>query len=165
MGKPNGKLVLAEGFATGASIHECTGDAVAVCFNAGNVQAVAQALRSKYPELALIVAADDDHKTDGNPGLTQAKAAAQAVGALLAVPVFGADRPDKATDFNDLHQLQGAQAVCQCFDDAINKVATSADYVRDTSGFDQWPELVPLPDSLLPVQAFDAELLPEALRC
>ncbi len=27
MGLPKGKLVLAEGFATGASIHECTGDA------------------------------------------------------------------------------------------------------------------------------------------
>ena len=146
MGKPNGKLVLAEGFATGASIHECTGDAVAVCFNAGNVQVVAQALRSKYPELALIVAADDDHKTDGNPGITAAKAAAQAVGALLAVPVFGADRPDKATDFNDLHQLQGAQAVRQCFDNAINPVADGAGVQGVTAQFDLWPELVPLAD-------------------
>ncbi|MBX9835323.1 MAG: hypothetical protein K2X65_04020, partial [Burkholderiaceae bacterium] len=35
------------------------------------------------------------------------------------------------------HQLQGAQAVRQCFDDAMNTVATSADDVRATSGFDQ----------------------------
>jgi putative DNA primase/helicase len=166
MGKPNGKLVLAEGFATGASIHECTGDAVAVCFNAGNVQAVAQALRSKYPELALIVAADDDHKTDGNPGITAAKAAAQAVGALLAVPVFGADRPDKATDFNDLHQLQGADAVRQCFDNAINPVAAGAGVQGVTAQFDLWPELVPLADDsgdCTPPKPFPFEALGEVL--
>jgi putative DNA primase/helicase len=37
-------------------------------------------------------------------------------GNLLAVPVFQAGRPDKATDFNDLHQLAGAAAVLACFD-------------------------------------------------
>ena len=137
IGKPtDGALVLCEGFATGASIHECTGHAVAVCFNAGNVQTVAQALRSKCPELRIIFGADDDHCTDGNPGITEATAAALAVGGLLAVPVFGDDRLDDDTDFNDLHQRQGADAVRQCFDNAINPVAASAGVVGVTADSD-----------------------------
>ncbi|MBL0168493.1 MAG: toprim domain-containing protein, partial [Propionivibrio sp.] len=76
-------------FATGASIHEATGYPVAVAFNAGNLEPVAKALRAKFPDLRLIVCADDDVGTAGNPGMTKATAAARAVGALLAVPDFG----------------------------------------------------------------------------
>jgi putative DNA primase/helicase len=149
-----GKLILCEGFATGASIHEATGNGVAVAFNAGNLEAVALALRVKYPALKIIVAADDDHLTEGNPGTTKAKAAAQAVGGCMAVPKFPAGRPDKATDFNDLHKLSGLDAVRSCIEAAY---ATS-DVAND------WPEPTPLPDAMPPVQAFDADLLPEALR-
>jgi putative DNA primase/helicase len=108
IGRPAGRLVLAEGYSTGATIHEDTGDAVAVAFNSGNLLPVARALRAKFPELTLVVAADDDWKTEGNPGLTAATIAARDVGALLAVPKFG-DLPRTATDtdFNDLHRLAG----------------------------------------------------------
>ena len=46
---------------------------------------------------------------------TKARAAAQAVAGLVAVPDFGSDRPDKATDFNDLATLAGLDAVRACF--------------------------------------------------
>lgn len=111
IGKPNGVLCIAEGFATGASIHEATGYAVAVAFDAGNLQPVAKALREKFPDLQLIVCADDDYQTDGNPGIVKATEAATAVCGMLAVPDFGANRPDKATDFNDLAALHGLEAV------------------------------------------------------
>lgn len=88
IGKLKGVLIVCEGFATGASIHECTSHAVAVAFTAGNLEAVAVALGSKYPALKIIIAADDDLQTPGNPGLTKAKAAAQAAGGALAVPVL-----------------------------------------------------------------------------
>jgi putative DNA primase/helicase len=57
IGKPNNSntLCIAEGFATGASIHESTGYPVAVAFNAGNLEAVAMVLRKKFPDLALIL--------------------------------------------------------------------------------------------------------------
>ncbi len=151
IGKPAGRLIICEGFATGASIHECTGHAVAVAFNAGNLESVALALREKYPALAITIAADDDHKTEGNPGLTKATAAAQAVGGSLAEPMFATGRPDKATDFNDLHILTGADAVRQCIDAAGTPMTS-------------WPVPIPLPNALPPVQAFDPDLLPEALR-
>jgi putative DNA primase/helicase len=155
IGKPDGLVIVCEGFATGASIRECTGHAVAVAFNAGNLQPVAVALHSKYPAVEIIIAADDDHLTPGNPGMTKARAAAQAVGGFLAVPSFPADRPDKATDFNDLHQLAGVGAVRGCIEAAA---------ACGRAGAGDWPEPSPLPNALPPVDAFDAELLPVALR-
>lgn len=88
IGRLNTVVIICEGFATGASIHECTGHAVAVAFSANNLGTVALALRNKYPGLKIIIAADDDYRTKGNPGLTHAKAAAQKVEGIVAVPTF-----------------------------------------------------------------------------
>ena len=164
IGKPAGAVVVCEGYATGASIHEATGQAVAVAFNAGNLEAVALALRAKYPMLKIIVAADDDHLTDGNPGMTKATAAALAVGGLVAVPAFPAGRPDKATDFNDLHQLSGADAVKTCLDAAIESVAMHASDSGATGQIDLWPELQALIVQIDP-QEYPLDALPDAVRC
>lgn len=168
IGKPKGLLILCEGFATGASIHEATGHAVACAMNAGNLLEVAQALHGKYPNLRLILAADDDAFTDGNPGITKATEAAQAVGALLAVPRFTGERGEKETDFNDLAQREGLDAVRQCIDAAApvdtGPVFPALDdgVVGDVGG--AWPDPMPLPEALPPVAPFDPELLPDALR-
>lgn len=111
IGTPDRVLCIAEGFATGASIHEATGYPVAVAFNAGNLLAVAKAMREKYPDIRLVLCADDDIGTKDNPGLTKATEAARAVDGYLAIPDFGEDRPEKATDFNDLARHRGAEAV------------------------------------------------------
>lgn len=89
IGKPEAALCICEGYATGATIYRDTGHATAVAFDAGNLQPVARALRQKFPRLTLVIAADNDTETPGNPGLTAAQAAARAVGAALAVPSFG----------------------------------------------------------------------------
>ena len=122
IGKPKGCIIVCEGFATGASIHEATGEAVAVAFNAGNLMPVATALHKAYPALVLLLAADDDHLTEGNPGLSAAKSAALAVGGFVVVPQFPADRPRKATDFNDLAALAGLDAVRVCFSEIVGFV-------------------------------------------
>lgn len=114
-GKPAGRIVICEGYATGASIHEATGDAVAVAFNAGNLGPVAVALHKAYPALMLVIAADDDWCTEGNTGLSAARQAALAVGGLVVMPQFPTGRPPKATDFNDLATLAGLAAVRACF--------------------------------------------------
>ncbi|HKF94582.1 MAG TPA: toprim domain-containing protein, partial [Gammaproteobacteria bacterium] len=118
LGKLNGVLCIAEGYATGATIHEATGYAVAVAFNAGNLEPVARALRAKFPDLSLVLCADDDISTEGNPGLAKATAAAHAVRGLLAMPDFGDNRPERATDFNDLAQCRGLAAVRTCIANA-----------------------------------------------
>ena len=156
IGKPDKTIVICEGFATGASIHESTGWGVAVAFTGVNLQPVAVALRDKYPDHKIVIAADDDHQTPGNPGLIKARQAAQAVSGLLAIPIFGLNRPDKATDFNDLHQLEGVTSVKRCIEEATDCGPFEPD--------DEWPTPTPLPDPLPPVDKFDAQLLPEALR-
>ena len=88
IGRPIDSLLLCEGLATASTLHQATGRAVAVAFNCGNLVAVAKSLRGKFPDLKLIVCADNDFQTPGNPGLTHAKAAARAVGGYLAVPKF-----------------------------------------------------------------------------
>ena len=88
MGRPAGVLLLCEGFATGATLHQATGHAVAVAFNCGNLPAVARALRAKFPALRIVVCADDDARTPGNPGITRAHEAARAVDGLVVVPRF-----------------------------------------------------------------------------
>src|SRR5690606_19668878 len=82
---------IAEGYATGATVYESTGLSMAVAFDAGNLMPVAQAIRSKFPEAEITLCADNDKNTPGNPGLTKAKEAAVAVGALLAVPPCAGD--------------------------------------------------------------------------
>jgi putative DNA primase/helicase len=113
IGEPKDAFVICEGYATGASIHEATGSPVIIAFDAGNLLPVARALRTKHPFAAITIAADDDVATDGNPGLTKAREAAAAIGASLAVPDFGGNRPKNATDFNDLHKYAGAAAVAE----------------------------------------------------
>ena len=132
IGDPKGvaALCVAEGFATGATIHETTGYPGAVAFNAGNLEAVARALRARFPDVTLILCADDDVKTGGNSGLTKATAAALAVGGKLAVPDFGADRPDGASDFNDMAAVCGAEAVARAIAAASEIVVPVVDPIE-----------------------------------
>ena len=86
IGNPSESLCIAEGYATGASIYESTGLPVAVAFDAGNLLSVAQTLRQKFPAAKIIICADDDDSTLGNPGLTKARIAAQSIGGFVAIP-------------------------------------------------------------------------------
>ena len=88
MGRPVDCLLLCEGYATAATVFQATGVATAVAFNAGNLPTVARALRAKFPRLRIVVCADNDAATPGNPGLTKATEAARAVGGFVAVPRF-----------------------------------------------------------------------------
>jgi len=116
----DGPLFIAEGFATGATIHAATEKTVLVAFNAGNLLPVAKLARRRYPGRVIVICADDDHETAAregkNPGIEKATAAAKAVGAVLAVPNF-TDQAGKS-DFNDLAQAEGVEAV-QAILDAI----------------------------------------------
>lgn len=96
-------LLIAEGYATAATLHEATGHPVAVAFDAGNLQHVARAVRQMYPAALLVVCGDDDRDTENkggtNPGRIKATAAAKAVRGLA---VFPDGLPDGGSDFNDL---------------------------------------------------------------
>ncbi len=105
-------LLLAEGYATAATLYEATGLPVVVAFDAGNLLPVAEAMAKRHKRARLLVCGDDDYLTDGNPGATSAAAAAMAVGGAHMVPEFVSDRAGrKLTDFNDLAALDGLHHV------------------------------------------------------
>ena len=110
--KGTGDLGICEGFATGASIHEATGDDIIVAFDAGNLLPVARAMRDKYPDRKIILWADDDYRRvdrNGQPeniGVIKAIEAAESISnGYWTMPDFGEKRPEGATDFNDLFQM------------------------------------------------------------
>ena len=121
--KPTGAnpvIVICEGYSTGASIHMATGYCVVVAFDAGNVPTVAKLMRQQFGRATIVVAADNDQwHEDGkqNDGVHYARQASITTGGLLAVPKF-TRLSDKPTDFNDLHVLEGLNAVS----DQINAV-------------------------------------------
>jgi putative DNA primase/helicase len=113
-------LLVAEGYATAASLFEATGRPVAVAFDAGNLVHVTRALRTLHATLPLLVCADDDRATQArtghNPGrdkaTSAARAAATATGPARAVwPAFDATADAACSDFNDLASVGGLDAV------------------------------------------------------
>lgn len=119
-------IILAEGFATAASVHEATGKPVVVAFDAGNLRAVSEKLLNVLPEnVPVYFAADQDLN---QTGLHKAQAAAEVWGerAQILLPEFSdkqiAEFQEKfgenkiPTDFNDLHKLAGIDAVRERFD-------------------------------------------------
>lgn len=145
-------LCVAEGYATAASIHQITGWPVAVAFDAGNLDAVCRALREAHPTAPMIVCADDDHATESNPGRSKARAAALAVGAAVAVPVFSGARQKKDTDFNDLansrREGEGAAAVLEILQAA--RLVIPADAPAAPSTDQAQPRLSVVQTSALP---------------
>ena len=100
-----GTLAICEGYATGATIHEATGWAVAVCFDRSNLETIARELRPAMPGVQIVICADNDQFTDGNPGVRDATAAGAAIHTRVVVPQFQ-NLKGKPTDFNDLAALE-----------------------------------------------------------
>ena len=151
IGKPADVICIGEGFATMASIHEATGYACVVAFDCGNLDPVAKTIREKFPSIAIVVCADDDHLTPGNPGVSKASAAARVIGGKLAVPVFSGDRQDHQTDFNDMRSKEGLPAVKAAID-----AAASGDVVEQEPDPDDKPSANPVAAEIAGLAALSA---------
>ena len=97
------RIIVAEGFATAASLAEHHAGAVIAAFSAGQLLNVGTAVAARYPNTALVIATDFDSPAggDGGPGVRFATNAANALGAELWIPEAMPGR-DK-TDFSDWH--------------------------------------------------------------
>jgi len=87
-----GRILICEGFATGASLHEWFRQPVIVAFYKDNLKPVAIRIRALYPNHELIVCGDNDKIGVGQKA---ARAAALACGGKYLLP------PIVGTDFND----------------------------------------------------------------
>ncbi|MBA3696995.1 MAG: toprim domain-containing protein [Methylotenera sp.] len=95
MGDLSEKILICEGFATGASLHEDNGQRVVIAFDAGNLLPSAKNIRELAPVSELIVCGDNDIS-----GIGQAKAREAALsisGKVLIPPVPGMDWNDYLT--------------------------------------------------------------------
>lgn len=115
-------LMIGEGVATVLSAKEARENLAIASQSSGNLPKVAQFMRERYP-LATIIILADLVKAIGKPD-PHAIDAARSIGGKVAIPDFGTDRPDGATDFNDMHQLCGRSAV-ECAISAASKPASS----------------------------------------
>ena len=160
-------VVMAEGYATAASIYEATGKPVIIAFDAGNMVAVAERLAQKLPQnVPVVIAVDNDAS---QTGIKKARQAAALLGdrATAIQPEFsmtqiqqyqkgkGVDekgRPPLPSDFNDLHQLAGLEAVRQSFAEGVNLVL-NPDNSQDQAIVDElaaWRERVEKANHRLP---------------
>lgn len=105
-------IVLAEGYATAASLHMALDVPVVCAFDTGNLVHVAKALHAKYPEQSIVFMADNDHHKTVNTGVSKAIEAAEAVGGSVFAPEFSKEEKEqKLTDWNDLHQRRGLETL------------------------------------------------------
>lgn len=96
-GKDNAFIWMAEGYATGLTIHALTGETVSVALSANNFPHLADCLREKYPDAVLLMAADNDQNGTGQK---KAKEAANLVSGKVAIPLI-------AGDWNDVYMQEG----------------------------------------------------------
>ncbi len=117
--RPGTPVIVAEGYATGATVHRATGLPVAVALDTSNLMAVAAALRDQDPTRVIYMAADNDHhlplraKPLPNAGREKAEAAATAVGGTVLLPEASAGQvaKGKGTDWNDYEAIHGRAAI------------------------------------------------------
>ncbi|PZQ21930.1 MAG: integrase [Sphingopyxis macrogoltabida] len=146
-------LAFAEGYATGAKIHELTGWAVVIVFDAPNMPVVAAVMREQFPRAAFLICADNDRWSKvgdiENPGLHYAGQAADATRGFVLAPRFESDE-GKPTDWADLAEREG-EAVARA--QLLANPVTSAP-PTDVAGVEAKPPAVndnidyftPLPD-------------------
>lgn len=130
---------LTEGYATGASVHQGADLPVVIAFDAGNLRAVAETIRAKYPHAHLIICGDHDRNGTGQ---RKAIEAAQAVNGISVIP------ETEGNDWNDVYRLYGPEVVRAAI---LSKVHNG----EETT-------VIPLDDVTLPPFPIDA--FPDPLR-
>lgn len=132
---PQKPIVIAEGYATSASLYQITGLPVVCALNAGNLRPVAEAFRQKYPGRPILIAGDNDHikEASGKPnvGKEASFATADAVGGHVLLPAFASD--DAGTDWNDLAASRGPDTVREQVDALLNTLSIAMPAAPDLS--------------------------------
>jgi phage/plasmid primase-like uncharacterized protein len=146
---PTDPIYIGEGYATCATIHDVMNCATVCSFNCNNILAVARLIKDKFPHADIIIAADNDSNTKGNPGLTKAREAAKAINAKIVYPKFlNIDALSKPSDFNDLMIISGR--------DTVKNILGSV------NGLNLKEQSLPILKT--DVMQLQPEMLPEALR-
>lgn len=86
-------VLITEGYATGLAVWMATHATTIVAFDCSNLPSAAKYARDKYPNLQIVICADDDkgteQETGKNPGREMAETAAAQVQCHVALPILG----------------------------------------------------------------------------
>lgn len=108
-------VLVCEGYATALTLRMALDRRlpVVVALDAGNLLPVCELWRALLPQCPLLICADDDFMTAGNPGQHRARLASKAVpDTAYTFPIFRPrNRGSKDTDFNDLAAAEGLETV------------------------------------------------------
>jgi len=122
IGELKGSMFICEGYATGATIHQATGQGVIVAFNASNLSEVIAALKANgYGYLNIIIVADNDALNKVNTGLNKANECARTHNLPLIYPTFTDEQT--GSDFNDLAAYIGIDKAGEQLKQAIQEVS------------------------------------------
>ena len=115
----NAPILIGEGYATIATVHELTGYPCVAAMTCHNLLLVAEAICHKFPNHKIIFIADNDHLTNGNPGLTSAQEASSHIkNSEILFPAFLPH--ERGTDWNDYYKLHGEQLTAYLLKEKIN---------------------------------------------
>lgn len=115
--RDDGPILIAEGFATGATLQAATGYMVAVAFSKTNMGAVARSIAARHPGRKIVICPDADGAEseldkNGRVRTEGARDIAAAIGATVVEPrLEGAE----GSDFNDMAAAHGVEAVADLF--------------------------------------------------
>lgn len=141
------KIYIAEGYATAHTVADATGCIALAAFDAGNLKPVAQAIRKKYPDAKIVIAADNDHGKEKNAGIESGEEAARIVGGVMVYPE-GID----GSDWNDMQAEQGLDSVVAMIADRerVEQSSVVAESSPLPPNFDEGPPAyfndIPLPE-------------------
>lgn len=125
--EPTGHTWICEGWATGCSIREATGDIVIVAADAGNLYPVAKNIQTANPGWDLVVAADNDaYKGQGNPGVAAAIKVFEDLGIPFVAPDFKEN--ESLSDWNDFACTRGLNATRDEMLRKLEIIKASADF-------------------------------------
>ena len=115
----NSPILIGEGVATISTVYQLTSLPCVAAMNCGNIKPVAEAIKKKFPNNPIIIMADNDHKTENNPGKSSAdKAVAELKLNGVVMPEFSDEQ--SGTDWNDYFLLHGEEATQKLLTAQIN---------------------------------------------
>ena len=87
-------VVIAEGYATAATLAEHGKVPTLAAYDSGHLLSAAISIRERWPDQAIVIAGDDDHRIENNPGREKALdlAAAEAVAGIAIFPNFSTEQ-------------------------------------------------------------------------
>lgn len=137
IGDKTDTICVATDYASGLSLHEVTGNCVAVALYDKNVLSVCESLRQQHPESSLAICLGASRGIDRAAIRRLCNETASLVGARIAIP-------HGAATFNQLHQTQGAKAVRNCVDSA--QEPQNLELTTEASGDDDFPHVIAWPN-------------------